>query len=71
VLSSVPILSVMVLKARYSLDKNDRNERTTVRYKAVYKSYGTCGSEQIPTSDPESQNILGSKVEESSSLTGS
>jgi hypothetical protein len=71
VLSSVPILSVMVLKARYSLDKNDRNERTIVRYKAVYKSYGTCGSEQIPTSDPESQNILGSKVEESSSLTGS
>ena len=71
VLSSVPILSVMLLKAWYSLDKSDSNERAIVRYKAVYKSYGTCASEQILTFDSESQNMLGNKSEEGSSLAGS
>ena len=71
VLSSIPILSVMLLKAWYSLDKSDSNERAIVRYKAVYKSYGTCASEQILTFDSESQNMLGNKSEEGSSLAGS
>jgi hypothetical protein len=71
VLSSVPILSVMLLKAWYSLDNSDSNERAIVRYKAVYKSYGTCASEQILTFDSESQNMLGNKSEEASSLAGS
>lgn len=67
-LSSVPILSAMILKAHYNLSEGDGNERTVIRYKAVYKSYGTCASERILSSDPESHNMLGSKLEESSLL---